>query len=487
MNFSISPKYMRAWEQYAFSKGVSSLYLMEKAARVSLEAIKSIISYPLADKRILVVCGSGNNGGDGTALARMLADEGVETHVYILKEPRTYDAKYNLEKLKYTNAKILEKAEFVNYDLIVDAIFGTGLRGGVKGEAVNIIHGINSSGVKILSLDIPSGIDGNTGYAEGAFIRAKYTISFQKAKHGLFFSKEGAAGEIIVADIDLPSIYMPPITNLQDRAAIMHQEDFLSLIPKRNSYSYKGDFGRVLLYVGSFGMAGAASMAALACIKSGAGLVYVLCEDKVAEIMQNSVPNAMCVHAKPENISLFALGCGIEENASTWETILELFDDTIPSIWDAGALNLLAKNPIKLGERAIITPHIGEAARLLKCKNEDIQNDMFSAAIELNSRFGANVLLKGNSTLMYDGKDFAIQPGGVSALAKGGSGDALLGILSAIYAQQKGDKPLIAMQLASYWLNLSGRYVQQKQGSYSPTTMDIVISLGNALTSIKGQ
>ena len=484
MKFSISPEYMKAWEQYAFSKGVSSLYLMEKAARASFEAIKGIIAYPFKGKRILLVCGSGNNGGDGTALARMLADEGVETHVYILKEPRTYDAKYNLEKLKYTNAKILEKAEFVNYDLIVDAIFGTGLRGGVKGEAANIIHGINSSGVKVLSLDIPSGIDGNTGYADGAFVRANYTISFQKAKHGLFFSKEGAAGEIIVADIDLPSIYMPQITNLQDSAAIMQQEDFISLLPKRNPYSYKGDFGRVLLYVGSFGMAGAASMAALACIKSGAGLVYVLCEEKVAEILQNSVPNAMCVREKPQNINLFALGCGIEENASTWETILELFDDTIPSVWDAGALNLLAKNPIKLGERAIITPHIGEAARLLKCSNEDIQKDMFSAVKELYLRFGANVLLKGNSMLMYDGKDFAIQPGGVPALAKGGSGDALLGILSAIYAQQKGENSLLAMQLASYWLNLSGRYVQQKQGSYSPSTMDAVNSLGMALSRV---
>ncbi len=487
MYISVSPDYMKKMEQEAFRQGESGEQLMENAARASLEYIKKEYAEYMPDAKILIVCGAGNNGGDGLALARLFSQEKFNTYVYITGEPKTREAKNNFERLKNTSATILEELpdektmQESHFSIIVDAIFGTGFHGKPKDKTAEAIIKINKIGAPIISLDIPSGVEGLTGKTEDIFVKADSTITFGSPKHGLYLNPDGAAGKITTADIGLPKPLAIKDIETTDAVTITETTDLKFLVPKRKPFGYKGDFGRVLLYAGSFGMAGAAVVAAQAAIKSGAGLTYVLCEKGIADILQIAVPNAICVEKAPANTSVMAFGCGINENEKSWLSILNLFDKNIPSIWDAGALNLLAKKPIKLGCNAIITPHIGEAARLLGKTNEEIAGDMFSAAKDLSLKYDCNVMLKGVSTLMYDGKQCAIQPGGVPALAKGGSGDALVGILAAVCAQQKEFKPMPAMQAAAAWLNAAGKYETRRQGEYSPTSLDIVNSLGYAL------
>ncbi len=487
MYTSVSPGFIKRMEQEAFKRGASSEQLMENAAKASLEYIKK--EYPIYNEgaKILVVCGTGNNGGDGLALARLLSQEKIDTYVYITGEPKTQEAKNNFERLKNTGATILEempeeKAEHcIAFSLIIDAIFGTGFHGKPKEKAAEVISKINKSRIPVVSLDIPSGVDGMTGKTEKIFVQADSTITFGSPKHGLFLNHDGAPGKIATADIGLPEPSPSADEEKTSVVPVTESKDIKSLLPERKSTGYKGSFGRVLLYAGSFGMAGAAVVAAQAAIKSGSGLTYVLCNKKTAKIIQVAVPNAICVKKAPANASVIAIGCGIKENKKAQLTILNIFDKNIPSIWDAGALNLLAKDPIKLGKKAIITPHIGEAARLLNKSNKEIIEDMFSSAKELSQKYNCNVMLKGVSTLMYDGINFAIQPGGVPALAKGGSGDALAGILAAVCAQQQTFCPMSAMQAAAAWLNAAGRYETKRQGAYSPTSLDVVNSLGRAL------
>ncbi|MDO5022196.1 MAG: NAD(P)H-hydrate dehydratase [Eubacteriales bacterium] len=485
MYFSVSPKGMKALEQTAIDKGISAEILMENAAKACQEFLKDYYIKHISNPKILLVCGTGNNGGDGLALARLLSKENIDSYVYLTGEPKTPESQKNLERLKETDVKILEDFSSIDgiFDLVVDAVFGTGFHGEPKGNAAEAIEKINNIGVPVVSIDIPSGVDGFTGKTEGLFVRATNTISIGVPKHGIYLNSDGAAGEITRVDIGLEN----PIVNATggniDFVPVMQAGDLKMHLPYRKPYGHKGDFGKVLLYAGSFGMAGAAIVAAQAAVKSGAGITYIMCDKKTARILQVAVPNAICTKKAPQDIDVLALGCGIKENKKSQLTIFDLFNKDIPSIWDAGALNLLAKNPAKLGKNAIITPHIGEAARLLNKSRKEISDNMFAAVKELHDKYGCNVMLKGVSTVMYDGHNYALQPGRIPALAKGGSGDALVGILAAICAQQEVFAPMVAMQTAIMWLNAAGRYETKIQGEYSPTSLDVVNSLGKALVA----
>lgn len=486
---SVSPSYLQRWEHAAFVAGAGSLQMMETAAQAVVEQLQEQLG-GLADERILFVCGPGNNGGDGLAAARLSFSMGAKPEVLLLSTAETRDAQTNLKRLQELDIPVHSADDCPNmsgYQFIVDALFGIGLSRDIRGKALDIITRMNDSRVKILAVDVPSGLDALTGQVLGECVRADLTVTFHRPKHGLFLAAEGLVGRIHIADIGLPLVARPDRAHSWDVSLIAEPTDLPHLLPSRPQKAHKGDFGRVLVLAGSLGMAGAAAMAAKACLRSGAGLVTLAVSHGLMPILQTLVPGATCKtvqEAKSIKHDVLAVGSGLGQSDARWEDIMALKDDHIPSVWDADALNMLAKRHMPLGPLAIITPHMGEAARLLDEDISSVLADPFSAADRLHEKYACAVHLKSAVSILYDGQEMTVNLAGTPALAKGGSGDALCGILAGILAQQKVRSPMKAMQAAALWLGLAGQKAQQAQGPYSVLTSDVIDAMGPALLDI---
>ena len=457
----VTPEEMRQIEQAAFEGGVSSLLLMETAAREAFLRLRGLLPQ---GGRVFFLCGPGNNGGDGLAMARMWRQQGGDARVILPKAPATPDAQTNLRYLRALGVPFA--AEIDHADALVDALFGTGFRGAIDPESDmgRLIARANAAGCPILAVDIPSGMDGLTGQVSGACVHATETVTFHAAKRGLIFTpRPELVGRLTVADIGLPC-----------DTGLLWADDLEEMLPPRPATAHKGDCGRVTLYAGSLGMAGAAVMAARAALRAGSGLVTVLCEKEIMPILQANLPNAMCrLPADPPPADARLYGCGLTENEETWQRICALHDKNTPEVWDAGALNLLACHPMPLGENTVITPHVGEAARLLGWTIPRVTGDMPAAAEALRQKFSCHVLLKSHVSVICaaDGA-LAVNTAGSAALAKGGSGDALAGILVSLLGQ--GMDYLPAMQAASLWLGLAGQRAGEKYGLRGALTGDVI-------------
>jgi NAD(P)H-hydrate epimerase len=258
--------------------------------------------------------------------------------------------------------------------------------------------------------------------------------------------------------------------------------------------AHKGDCGRVLIYAGKMGMAGAAAMCAQAAVTAGAGLTTVACEKEIIPILQTLVPNAMCVDIRdaikhPPAYDVFAVGCGLGQEEETWGNILKLWNPGKPSVWDADALNLLAKHEMKLGKNAVITPHPGEAARLLNLPMEKIMGDRLAAAQALAEKYDCVAVLKSDVSVICrmddDGKpEYSLNAVGSPALAKGGSGDALTGILA---VQLCATYPLRAAGLACLWHGMAGIVGEEKYGQRELTTEQLISCLHDAEHWARGE
>lgn len=473
MKYAITPDAMRQAEQAAFAAGVPSLLLMETAARAAFEVLRGLLP---AGGRAVFLCGPGNNGGDGLAMARMWRLAGGEARIVLPQAPKTPDAQTNLRYAQALGIPIAAGVDGLDGpDAIVDALFGTGFQGALAQDSAAglLIAWANAQGCPIVAVDIPSGMDGLSGAAAGACVRATETVTFHCAKQGLLLTaRPEQVGRLTVADIGLPPA----------QAGILYAEaaDLPRLLPPRRANAHKGDCGRVLIYAGSEGMAGAAGMAALACLRAGSGLVTVLCPRAIMPILQKTAPNAMCRAVEEHPVlaaDVLLMGCGLGENEDTWREIMRLHGADIPAVWDAGALNLLARRPLPLGEKTFITPHVGEAARLLGCAAAEVMADMPAAARRLSQLYHCNVVLKSAVTVICtaDGR-LALNAVGSPALAKGGSGDALSGILASLLGQ--GLEPLAAMQAACLWHGLAGRLAGERFGVRSALTGEVIEMLG---------
>ena len=475
MKYAITPARMREAEQTAFAAGVPSLLLMETAARAAFDALRGLLP---AGGRAVFLCGPGNNGGDGLAMARMWHLAGGKAQIVLPQPPQTANAQTNLRYAQALGIAIkTDSAGLDRPDALVDALFGTGFHGALaeNSAAGELVSWANAQDCPILAVDIPSGMDGLSGAVAGACVRASETVTFHCAKRGLLLTAHPElVGRLIVADIGLP----PEQAGL----AYAEADDLALLLPPRRQNAHKGDCGRVLVFAGSEGMAGAASMAALACLRAGSGLVTVLCPRDIIPILQKTAPNAMCCAAEehpdlPHDVLL--AGCGLAETEETWAELLRLSAAGKPAVWDAGALNLLARHPQPLGERAFITPHVGEAARLLGTSTTEVLADLPEAARRLSQKYACNVALKSAVTAICtaDGQQ-ALNVVGTPALAKGGSGDALAGILASLLGQ--GLTPLAAMQAACLWHGLAGRLAAARYGVRSALTGEVIDMLGEA-------
>ncbi|MBQ8556598.1 MAG: NAD(P)H-hydrate dehydratase [Clostridia bacterium] len=455
---TITPAQMKELEtRFMTENGIPGTLLMEHAA----QGVVSAIARYTDTGTVVFLCGPGNNGGDGYAAARLWAARGGHAYILELTDDLHGDALVNRNlALLSENVEIHPASEFEFppfAKVIVDALFGTGLSRGVGGTAAELIHQANEYGVPIVAVDIPSGLDGTTGEPLGEeVIRAAETVTFHRVKQGLVL---GAAPEY-VGQITVAPILIPLHGDLNEEydglgilePSMLDDNDLF----RRSPICHKGDFGRVVLFCGSRGMAGAAALCANSAMRAGAGLTTILCRDSLLPILQTLAPGAMCAvlpekegHLLPEAVEIArkalsradaaCIGCGLGQSPDVMPLLRLFATADCPVVWDADALNLLSRHDglLPLKESDVITPHPGEAARLLDCDTQDVTADTLDALDRLHDLCGCTVLLKGARSLITDGMETWCNLYTSPALAKGGSGDVLTGIIAALMARRE--------------------------------------------------
>ena len=424
-------------------EGIPGAELMERAGVAAFHLIRR--RWPEA-RRILVVCGQGNNAGDGYVVARHGREAGLDVVVAQLGE---------VEKLSgdalgaYQNMRTagLESAEFVpeslsGRDLVIDGLFGTGLSRSVTGPFLDAIECINTSSLPVLALDVPSGLDSDTGALQGDAIQADVTVSFVGLKQGLFTGwGPSCCGEIVLDDLGIPGRVHETQT---PGGWLTERDEWMKCLPRRKRHAYKGDFGHVLVVGSDIGYTGAARLAAEAAARVGAGLITIATRASHASTIAGERAELMCRGVEsPQELrelitraSVVAIGPGLgrgEWGRAMLETTLEY---ELPLVLDADALNLLT------GARAgsarwVMTPHPGEAARLLDISTADIQKDRFTAIETLCQRYASNVVLKGAGTLIRGpGEVTRVCRAGNPGMGSGGMGDVLTGVIAGLIAQK---------------------------------------------------
>ena len=423
--------------------GIPGLSLMQRAGGAAFEEFQK--AWPDCTQ-LAVVCGLGNNAGDGYVLARLAKQQQCDVTIIQMGDSSKLkgDARVCFDELRSLSVPIVipDEIDWTQYEVIVDAIFGTGLDRAVSGDWARVIQAINQSGSPVFALDIPSGLDADTGMPLGVAIEADKTITFIGMKQGLLTGRAGDfCGECIYADLGVPdSVYQ------KLGQASCHKVEFEQLkkhIPSRKPSTHKGDYGHVLIIGGDAGFAGAARMAAEAAARCGAGLVSVATHPDHAHTLNIGRPELM-VHAVERfrdldpllsKASVLAIGPGLGQSDWAMQLLARVSETGKPQVWDADALNLLAQDPSQNPYR-VITPHPGEAARMLGVATPDIQSDRFSAIRQLQQRYAGVVVLKGFGTLIINqDQEISVCTDGNPGMATGGMGDVLTGIISGLLAQ----------------------------------------------------
>jgi ADP-dependent NAD(P)H-hydrate dehydratase / NAD(P)H-hydrate epimerase len=498
---------MREFDRRAAEEfGVPSIVLMENAGRHVAKTVMDAYG-PVTGRRITVVAGRGNNGGDGFVAARHLRDAGADVEVLLLADPSDVkgDAKINLDILLKSKQPVgsnpsLSEMEsiLVHSHVIIDAIFGTGLRDEIKGPAADAIHAMNASARPVVAVDLPSGLDADTGKVWGVCVKADFTVTFALPKIGLYTYPGAAyAGKIVVVEIGIPhELYSDINVELPSDAWVA------SRLPERFPEAHKGTFGTTLVIAGSSGFTGAAALASEAALRSGAGLSEVavpaslqdIMATKLTEVMTRglSETDARSVSDKAlqpaldlsEKATSIVLGCGLSTHPETCRFVQEFVKAVRkPMVVDADGINCLAED-IQVLEGIhgdlILTPHPGEMSRLLGTNTVTVQSNRMDAAKEAASRFHSIVVLKGARTLIADpsGRVF-INPTGNVGMATGGTGDVLAGTIGGLLAQ--GMSPLDAAVCGTYIHGRAGDIAADALGTAGMIAGDVLRALPEAL------
>ena len=513
--YIVSGKQMEKIDQIAIRDwGIPQEVLMENAGLRVLDNVEKELG-SLQDKIVLIVVGRGNNGGDGLVVARHLVQRGCDVRIFILGDKEFTGAalvNYNIAKklplkiyeIKDDKGLHLLKLTMHYTDLVVDAVFGTGLSGEIRGLAKETIEIINESKAYVVAVDIPSGVDADTGLVSTTSVKADLTVCFGLPKLGIFLSPgKEFAGKTVIADIGIPQgVYeqVRPDFFLTDR-------DFVGKnLPCRFEESHKYNYGHLLLIGGSLGMMGAVNLAARGGFALGAGLVTAAVPRSIQAqlaatipelitraITENSDEGTISFQAKNELLELLkgksaiVFGPGLRDYSDN--RILEFLvsEAESPLVIDADGLNMLAKDLnilYKAKVPIIITPHPGEMARLLKATSTEVQEDRISSARLISEEYGIWVVLKGNRTLISDpqGKIY-FNPTGGPALATAGTGDVLAGMIGAMLGQNENIEA--ALTTAVYLHGLAGDYVAKSIGEISSTAGDVVSAVVKVIKEFK--
>ena len=435
---------VRALDAYAIEKlGVPGYTLMKRAGEAALRYLRT--RFPVAH-RIVIVCGAGNNGGDGYVLARFAHAAGltVTTLAAVPPDALRGDARRAFEDLRASGTQVLPYSpqRLAEGEVIVDALLGTGLRGPAREEAARVIRDINSSGRPVLAVDVPSGLDSDTGVPLGEAVRADCTVTFVGLKTGLFIGDGPEfTGTVFFDDLEIaPQAaggHPPRLERILESAV-------QQALPRRARSSHKGDFGRVLIVGGGPGMPGAVRLAGEACLRVGAGLVTVAVAPENVPAISSGRPELICLPLEDtgalaeagERADVIAIGPGLGRTPwarSALETVLRCGK---PLVVDADALNIVAESRAAGREDWILTPHPGEAARLLGVEPREIQRDRLAALEHLVARYRGTVVLKGAGTLVgAPGRTPALCERGNPGMATAGMGDVLTGTIAGILGQ----------------------------------------------------
>ncbi len=478
----LSKKLIRLSEENAVHNGAFSfLELMKTAGDTAYKIICDNIE--LAGKKIAVVCGNGNNGGDGFVIARNLKNNGMDVTVITpLGEPITDSAKYYyslLSDIEITN--VIDK----EYEVIIDAIFGIGLNRPLNSDIIEVINQINSQNAYRVAVDIPSGIESDSGKILGVCIKADLTVNFIALKPCFVLPPAtDFTGKTVVADIGVkPCDYT-------------YKTIEAPILPERKKNSHKGTFGMAALICGSYGMAGAAILSTRACLRSGVGIAKCIIPKSIYKILTCAVPEAVCVIEKQtisgtfkgninlskalEKANAALIGCGIGNNKQTARLVKRLIENTkIPTVIDADGINALVSNINVLKNTnapIIITPHPAEMARLCGISVAEVESDRVNTALSFAREYNCIVALKGANTLIATPSgEVYFNTCGNNGLATGGSGDVLAGITVSYLAQ--GLEPLEAIKAAVYVHSATADKVASIKGERALLPSDIIEAL----------
>ena len=504
----VSSKEMKELEGEAILDiGIPSLVLMESASSKFTERCFEIIKNNKKSK-IVIFAGKGNNGGDGLAFARHIYQKNCEerqifieiifigdkekatpecnTQLNILYQLINRGFNFNIHFLQdEPNLDILKIVD--NSDLIVDAIIGTGLEKNLRPDILKIVDIINKSTATTVSVDCPTGVNSDNGNILGDAIKADFTVTFHLPKIGLLIN-DGAlySGKVFVEDIKIPYGLEKNITT--NTLTLNEAKKF---VPKRPINGNKGTFGKVFIFAGCDNMAGAGVISATATYKTGAGLVYLYSVNSVCQVLKNLLPEAITNVLKDENgflckeslknidlknADVIVLGPGIGQGNSIFDFVKEISQKTqVPIIIDADGLNAIS-NDLNIfntiNAPCIITPHIGEMARLIGKPIKYVKENILQIAKDFSAKYNVIVLLKDFRTIIANPKgEVYINTTGSSALAKGGSGDCLTGVIASLIAQ--GIEPFYASVFASYIFGLSAERLSQKNGEFGILARDV--------------
>ena len=484
--FVYSSAALRAADARATAElGIAGHALMSRAGEVALRALRK--QWPLA-RRLLIVCGRGNNGGDGYVVARLARAAGLEaTLAAPAGPPAGGDALRAAEDWRTSGGAITpwSTALLPAADLVVDALLGVGLDREVAGPLAAVIEALNAAGRPVVALDVPSGLDSDSGCPRGVAVRAALTVSFMGLKPGFYLGAgPDYCGRLVCDDLDVPaSAFATPDPVLRR----ITDADLGALLPRRPRLSHKGDNGHVLVIGGAPGMPGAVRLAGEAALRAGAGLVTLATAPVHAAVIAAARPELIC-HGVDDARALepllgvadvVALGPGLGRSAWGRALATAAFACAAPLIVDADALNVLAAEPRARADWCL-TPHPGEAARLLGCEVAAVQSDRLCALRTLVARFGATVLLKGAGTLIAgaDGGPPWVCERGNPGMAVAGMGDVLTGVIAALAAQQPEPRAALTRAAAvAAWVHASAGDLAAHGGERGILASDLVALL----------
>ncbi len=507
---------MRAIDESAIQgMGIPGLTLMENAGRGIATVIRDrIFDGDVTGKQVGIVCGRGNNGGDGFVVGRYLAEWRAQVEFFLIGESAGVkgDAETNLKRAIQMELPVTQLRDdsplpdWNQFDLLVDAIFGTGFRGPISGKAADVVDEMVRSEVRIAAVDSPSGLEANNGIVDGSIISASNTISLACSKRGQWMWP----GRRHVGMLDVVDIGIPPEAVAAEKVQLSQiTEEFVRFsIPQRLPEGHKGTFGKALIVGGSAGMSGAVALAANACMRCGVGLTYAGVPSSLADVIDIKATEPV-VLPLPEvnkrrvlalrglgeivkvfgNVDAIAIGPGLSRHHETQELVRRLVARRCkPTVLDADGLNAFEKDQAILAEPSehplIITPHVGEMARLLGRSTESIASDRETAAREAATRFHCIAVMKGAPTFIGEpGGQVFLNPTGNSGMGSGGVGDVLTGIIVSFIAQ--GCEPLSAALMGVYIHGLAGDFAAADVGERSMVASDMISALPDVLVFLE--
>lgn len=478
-------------------ESISSLELMKRASKAFFDWFTA--RYTDKNQRISIIAGTGNNGGDGLVVARMLHKSGYKVKVFIVECTQHYseDCAHNVRRAKIENVSLQKITsiddipDLSDYEMIIDAIFGTGINREVTGLSREVIEKINQSGKEIISIDVPSGLfmDGKTHFA----VHATETVTMQIPKLALYLpDNEGYAGNVHIVDIGLSE---KAIEEAKSSFYFVTKQDIKEQLRPLRKFTHKGTQGHSLIIGGSIGKIGSVCLASKAALKTGCGLVTAFVPKCGTLVLQSNFPEAMVIedrndtHITKIDFDIYpdaiGVGVGLSELPETQDAFYRFLQQNMsPLVIDADGLNILSKNKDWLGilpSKTILTPHPKELSRLIGEWSEDY--DKIYKVRAFAEKYDLIIVIKGANTLVVDAENVFVNSTGTPALATAGSGDVLTGIITSLLAQ--GYTPLEAAKTGVFVHGLTANITATKTHARSFTASDIIENIGNAYFEIE--